>query len=366
MAVQAPTSPPFVRRVLVVVGIVVAAVVVLLFLRKAAFVLLLFFTATVFALFLTGLARLIRDHTPLSRPWALGLAGLLLVGFFVGAGFLIGPSVSQQFNQLTQTIPNSIGEVRSRLEQYGWGQWVVSHAPSAQQVASSSSSDVLGQITGIFSTALSVLANLFVIVFAGIYLAIAPKLYVNGALHLVPKSRRDRVREVLEAMGHAVRRWVTGRLLSQLVVGVLTTVGLWIIGMPLALALGLVAALLTFIPNLGPVLAIIPAVLVALTEGGNMVAYVVALYLGVQFVESYLITPLIQQHAVSIPPALLITVQILLGLWAGVLGLLMATPLTVVVLVAIQMLYIEDVLGDDVEVMGDAEAWVEEEEGAEG
>ena len=360
MALQAPTSPSFVRRVLVVVGVVVAAVVVLAFLRQAAFVLLLFFTATVFALFLSGVADFVSDRTPLTRPWALALAVLLLVGFFVGAGFLIGPNVSQQFGQLTQTIPNSIEEVRSRLEQSGWGQWVVSHAPSAQEVAPSGS-DVLGQISGVFSTALSALANLFVVVFAGLYLAIDPGLYVNGALHLVHRRKRDRVREVLEAMGHAVRRWVTGRLLSQLVVGVLTTVGLWIIGMPLALALGLLAAVLTFIPNLGPVLALIPALLVALLQGPDMVLYTFVLYLGVQAVESYLITPLIQQHAVSIPPALLITAQILLGLWAGVLGLLMATPLTVVVLVAIQMLYVEDVLGDEVEVMGDAEAWVEEE-----
>ena len=98
-------------------------------------------------------------------------------------------------------------------------------------------------------------------------------------------------------------------------------------------------------------------------ESPTLALYVAALYASVQLVESYLITPLIQQKAVSLPPALLITVQILLGLWGGILGLLLATPLAVATIVAIQMIYVEDVLGDEIEVMGSAEAWVEEERG---
>ena len=364
---QDSPSPLFVRRVLVVVAVVVAVGAVLLFLSQAASVLLLFFAGIVLALFLGGLADLISKHTPLPRGWALGLVVLLMIGFFVGIGFLAGPSIGNQLDQLTQTIPTSVEGVKSRLEQYEWGQWLLTNTPPPEQMASSSpSSDIFGQITGFFSKALGGLANLLVILVVGLYLAIAPGLYVDGVLHLVPKRRRDRGRDVLVGIGHAVRRWLTGRIASMIVVGILTGLGLWVLGVPLALMLALLAGLLSFIPNLGPILSFVPAALVALMESPTLALYVAALYAGVQLVESYLITPLIQQKAVSLPPALLITVQILLGLWAGILGLLLATPLAVATIVAIQMLYVEDVLGDEIEVMGSAEAWAEEEGRAEG
>jgi predicted PurR-regulated permease PerM len=141
-----------------------------------------------------------------------------------------------------------------------------------------------------------------------------------------------------------MRRWLVGKVAGMLVIGGLTSAGLSLIGVPAALALGVVAGLLSFIPYLGPVLSLVPAALLALTQSPAMLAWVLALYVGIQTVESYVVTPLIQQEAVALPPGLIITAQVLLGVVVGWLGLLLATPLTACVVVLVDELYPGDAL----------------------
>lgn len=169
---------------------------------------------------------------------------------------------------------------------------------------------------------------------------------MRGLLKLIPLGYRPRAAEVLDESGSTLRAWLLAKLLEMLLIGVLTTLGLWLLGIQLALVLGLIAGLLSFIPNIGPVLAVIPALLLASLEGGRTVLYVAALYLFIQALESYVFTPWMQQRIVSVPPALTIAVQLLFGLLAGTLGLLLATPLAAVGMVLVRMLYVEDLLGD--------------------
>lgn len=138
-----------------------------------------------------------------------------------------------------------------------------------------------------------------------------------------------------------LRWWLVGKLLSMSIVGLLTTAGLWLLGVPLALAFGLIAAALTFVPNIGPVLSVVPPALLALTDEPRVAAYVVALYVGIQTVESYAITPIIQRRTVSLPPALTITAQVALGFLVGALGVAVATPLTAAVMTIVRVLYVE-------------------------
>lgn len=114
--------------------------------------------------------------------------------------------------------------------------------------------------------------------------------------------------------------------------------------MPLAFALGLIAGLLAFIPNIGPVIAIAPALLLALPEGRTTLLIVLAIYIGVQALESYAITPLIQQEKVSLPPALIIAVQLLFGVLFGLLGLALATPIAAALMTVINLVYVRDYL----------------------
>jgi predicted PurR-regulated permease PerM len=166
----------------------------------------------------------------------------------------------------------------------------------------------------------------------------------------VPRPRRARVEEVLQEVGTTLGHWLVGRLVSMGIIGGITTVGLWLIGVPLAPALGLLAALAEFVPNIGPFLAFVPALLLALTESTTRALAVLLLYLSVQGFESYVLTPLVEKQAVELPPALTITAQVLMAVLAGGLGLALATPLAAAVLVLVQRLYIEDTLGDALEV----------------
>ena len=214
--------------------------------------------------------------------------------------------------------------------------------------------DVLARVTGIFSTTLGIFADFIIILFIGLYLAIEPGLYTRGVIRLAPASRRERARAVIDEVGNTLRWWLIGKAASMLVIGVLTAFGLWLLDVPLALTLGLLAAILTFIPNIGPILSVVPAALLALLHSPTRALYVILLYLGIQTIESYLLTPMVQRRTVQLPPALTIFAQVLLGVLVGGLGLALATPLTAAALVLVRMIYVEDTLHDSIETSGEA------------
>lgn len=171
-----------------------------------------------------------------------------------------------------------------------WTRQALANAPPAKDFMPDRP-DVLAKVTGVFSNTLGALANFVIVIAIGIYLAADPDAYVHGFARLFPKPRRARVLEVLAAIGTTLRWWLMGKFLSMIVVGVLTAAGLWLLGIPLAVTLALIAAALTFIPNIGPILAVVPAALLALLQSPMQVVYVCLLYLGIQTFESYLLTP---------------------------------------------------------------------------
>jgi predicted PurR-regulated permease PerM len=342
---------PFPQQVVIATAIVAASVALIYLLLVLARVLLIVFAGVLMALFLGGGAKEIRRHTPLSRPVALAVVsgGVVIAGMGVAA--TVGPDLSGQINDLVAQLPDAVSRLRTRLVEQPWARRLAQNTDLISRLTPSPT-DVVGGVTGAFSATLGYLTNGFIILFIGIYGAATPQPYVSGILHLVPSSRRERAQDVIDAVAHALRWWMVGRLTMMGVVGVLTGTGLWISGIPSPLALGLVAALLAFVPYVGPLLSMIPALLVALLVSGTKVLYVLIVYTLVQTLESYLITPLVQRRAVSLPPVILITAQIAMGVLAGATGVFLATPLAVTVIVLLQMLYVEDVLGDSVHILG--------------
>ncbi len=257
---EQPRRPPAgrapVRRHLPIVAIVIVVVALLLVVWYTIDVLVLVFTGILLAVFLRGLSDILSRHTPLGGQSSLLVVVIMLLGI-VGVGiWLLAPQLSTQIGQLTETLPRAIQSLEQRLLQHGIGRWLLAQTPSLSQVVSEG--NWLSRIARVFSTTFGVLASLVVILAVGLYMAISPRSYTEGVVRLVPIANRRRAREVVQAVGQTLRWWLLGRWVSMAVVGLLTAVGLWVLGVPLALTFGLLAAVLTFVPYLGPILSAIP------------------------------------------------------------------------------------------------------------
>ena len=307
---------------------------------------LLVFAAILLAVFLRTIARYVAEHLKLSTGWALALVVVGLLGVLVGAGVLYARPLAEQVDQLTQTLPKAFAELTGWLRQYTWGRWLLDQIGGEQP----SGEQVVDHATRVAGTLMQAAIAAAFIVFGGLYLAANPATYLRGLLRLIPPSHRRRAAELLFALGHTVRWWLVGQALAMALVGVTMGVGLAVIGVPLAFALGLVAGLLEFVPLVGPVLGLGPALLLAAAESTRQALYVLVLYGLVQTAESYLITPLVQRKVVDLPPVLTITAQIALSWVAGAMGLLLAVPIAAAALVTTQMLYLQDGLRDEVRI----------------
>ena len=187
---------------------------------------------------------------------------------------------------------------------------------------------------------------MLIVIFFAVFMATQPRPYVEGFLFLVPRRHRERAREVLQEIGNVLRRWLVGQSLLAACVALLTGVGLMLLGAPFAIALGLFAGLMEFVPYIGPFAAALPALLVGFAESPELALKIGLLFLGIQMLESYVMAPLIQHKAVYLPPAAILFAQVLMGAIVGALGVAVATPLAAAVMVAVSMLYVEDALGD--------------------
>ena len=185
---------------------------------------------------------------------------------------------------------------------------------------------------------------LIYLLFVAIYYAFSPSTYRRGVIALVPVARRARANAILDQLGTTLRRWVWARMVSMTALGVASSVGLALLGIPLAMTLGLLAGTLLFVPYLGALAAGIPALLIAATVGPYHVLWVLLLYIAIHAADGYLIDPALQRHAVRLPPILVLASQLLFGALWGVIGFTFATPLVGSLVVLVRMIYVEDVL----------------------
>ncbi len=306
---------------------------------------LLLFASIMLSILWRNAGEWISDRTGLSRGVSIAGVIVLQFGLTVLAFVLLAPQVSAQMEVLINKMPGTLNTLKQEIAATRTGGMIMERIPDDQNLLYDSEV-LLDRVVEFSTLTLGVVLDIIVIVVVALFLTLNPSLYVNGFVSLIPLKRRARARQVLQTLNITLFRWFVGQIVDVFLVGVMTAIGLWALGMPLVLTFALLAFFLSFIPNIGPVLSAVPPMLVALLDGPSSALWVGVLYLSIQSFESYVITPNIQQHAIRMPPVLLLLVQVFFAFTLGTLALLLATPLLAAAIVLVRMLYIEDTLGD--------------------
>ncbi|KXV62617.1 transporter [Acetobacter orleanensis] len=328
------TLARFYRLVVVVVVLAVLGLII----STGGPVLMVVCASALVAVVLHGAARWI-THLLRLPEWLSVL--LLVLALIVAASVLVkvfGPEIMVQAGHLRTALVSQISTLHDRLNGGAFGRLILDHVPQSLGGNQSGAGgrtqgvDFAGSMTNVLTSTFGSVGTMIVIVIAGIYFALSPRLYANGILRLTPERHRSLVRSLLQTIAHTLSAWVAGQMLDMTVVGVLTWLGLWTIGMPLALPLGLVAGTANFIPYLGAFVGAIPALLIGLSVGTQEALMVLGLYTVIQAFEGYIMSPFIQKRAVSMPPALTILSQTIFGAFLGLWGFIFASPITAVLL----------------------------------
>lgn len=340
-----PTPAPASERIFIRRVLIVLALTSLFFLAwNLRGVILMLFGAVVVASVFRALADMLRKRLRLPDGVAVAASVLIVLGTIVGLGALFGSQVASQVELLKETLPRAWASFERRIGEMGLGEAL------GQGITGGSAFANVGR------TIISVgsgLADTLVVIFGGIFLAAQPNFYRHGVVKLVPAGKRALVADAMIDSERALRLWLKGQLIAMLIVGVLTGLGLWLLGMRSALVLGLLAGLLEFIPFAGPVLAAIPAVLLALAISPDLALWVVLLYIAVQQVEGAVVQPLVQQYAVDLPGVVLLFALIAFGTLFGAIGVVLAAPLAVVTYVLVKRLYVREALDTETTIPGE-------------
>jgi predicted PurR-regulated permease PerM len=370
------------RAATMVLGFFVA----LLLLWQIRTLVLTVFLGVLFALAVSaGADRLERWRVP--RGIAAPLIVFTFVGLVAAFGGWIGPTVRQQTVELRTKLPEAVGKLEQWVESRGGGVIATitgladdttsapagagTGADSGARAGADTVADVLpdsasgavikqaptkpapttlrdrllAQIGGagrqflhVLGSTLAVLAGILLVIFLSIYLAIDPSVYRRGLLHLVPRRLRGQTEEILSAIVVTLRKWLVTQLIAMIVIGVVTTVVLMALKVRAAVPLGILAGLLEFVPNLGPVLSSLPAIAMGFVDSPQKALAIAIAYVGIQFTENHLLIPILMKQGLNLPPALTIVMQSLMALIFGVLGLLVAVPLLAAIVIATQIL----------------------------
>jgi predicted PurR-regulated permease PerM len=332
MAASALTLTDYSKRVAVTLGLVVLALV----LWKMAPVFMLGFAGIVIAMVVRAAADPLARRLRVDQPWAVAIVFAVFLLAIAGLGYFFGKQISTQATELWDAVRVAVEKGREKIEGTPIGSWILDNAQGAAD------SDSMTKVFLGTMTVFGGLADVVLVLFLALYFAVDPRSYRTGFLLLLPEAARDKVAGALDASGRALRNWLKGQLVSMLIVGVLTALGLWAVGVPLAIPLGILSGILDFVPFVGPLLAAIPGLLVAFSQGPEIAAYAALVYVAVQFVEGNVVMPLVQKWAVHLPPVLGLLSIVAFGLMFGAMGILFAVPLTVVAVVLVKRLWIQN------------------------
>jgi predicted PurR-regulated permease PerM len=292
--------------------------------------------AVLIAIVLHVPARLLARWIPFRA--AFGLVVIAFLAALAGLLIVLIPQIVDQVSQLAGQLPEATRAI---------AEWIESKTGSTGQhgaVLHRINQEVeqfVGRFVPLAFNLISVVVGSFAIIVLAVFLAAQPELYRGLFLHLFAPAHRDRAARVYDEAGRSLRNWVLGKALTMTLTGLFIGAGLTFFGVPGALALGALAAVLEFIPNFGPTIAATPAVISAFLVSPSTALYVGIYYFIFQQLQAAVTVPLIERRAVDIPPAALLLWQLMLAVGFGILGLFVATPLLALLVVATRILYYE-------------------------
>jgi predicted PurR-regulated permease PerM len=312
-------------------------------------ILILLFGAVLLAIGLSAAARLVARHTGIRG--SIALAGVFLFGLcvFGAALWVFGSTIADQLDDVIQAAPAGFRLFMAWMTDNPYGRQVLDQVRGANVVGATGwATSMVTTIGGLITRGLGYAVIALVV---AIYLAAQPDRYRRLCLRLVPPARRPTVETLFGVIANVLRRWLAGQMVVMVTIGVMTGIGLWLMGIEAAFALGLMGGLLCFIPFVGAILAAIPATLVALTQGPVYAVSVICMYVAVHFIEGNFITPMVQAEATSLPPGLAILATVSFSVLFGPPGVLLAVPLTLFLMAAAEVLYVQQGLGEAPEAM---------------
>ena len=324
--------------------LVVAVAIIPLLIWYLFDVILIVFGAIILAMLLRLGAQPFMRWLSVPEPLALLVSGLLVLFIIGGTGYLFGTRIANEFQDVVQRTTSASANIQSSLHGSDFGNFILEHF-------SGDGFSVTGILSGVLRMSTSFLEALIIMVISGIYLAAQPKLYRQGLISLFPPAKHARAAEIIDGIGEALRLWLLGQLIQMFLIGALVMFAVWMIGVPSSLALGLIAGIGEFIPYLGPILAAIPAILVALTKSPELTLWTLVAYLIIHQIEGQVIAPLIQHRMVSIPPAVMLLGIAALTYLFGTVAIIFAAPIAVVIFAAVNLLYVRDTLHEKTDLI---------------
>lgn len=322
--------------------------------------LLLIFTGMLLAVGLNALTIALGRHVRLPHAVRLAIVCIVLATLLAGVAYLGGATIAEQAAVLSSTIKSQISHVRSFLENHGIDTSFFDFSNGVSDAAANTPSDatpspatlprgplpgagalassggaIVSQTFKLLLGTIHGVGNIFIVLFLGLAFAAQPGVYRDGLLFLAPAKHRVRATVIIDRISETLERWLIAQIIVMIAVGIVTWIGLAVIGVPGSFILGIQAGLLAFIPTVGAIIAGVVVVLASLASGWIPALSALILFLGVHAMESYVLTPILQRQALDIPPGTLFAFQILLGVVFGIWGLALALPLVAIAKVMI-------------------------------
>ena len=327
----------YIQKVWRTVAIIALLVGVILIARVAFNVLMMALAGCLIATYFHGLGDIIQRHTHMQRKWAMTIsiaASFIILGVLL---WFMGTKIEVQINQLSNTLPHTISTAKAKLAENPLGQKVLDN------FSGSNSDKMANTVQAFFSTSFGVLGDVYIILLLGIFFTASPSVYKNGLLLLVPKPKKELGKHILNRISLSLKGWLKGMMISIVMITVMITAALSIMGIPVAMVLGLITGILELVPNIGSLVAMIPGVLLALTIGTNTAIIVALIYIVSQTIVANIVTPLIQKKIINLPPALTLISQLVMGTLSGALGIILAVPLLAIIIILIDELYVKEI-----------------------